>query len=452
LTLTLVARKMDSELLNYMRSKAISGPWPAGERLMVCISASPYGPQLLRRAYTIASETHAEWFAVYVQAASVKDLADSEKGYLSNALNLAEELGARTATLSGNDVAAEIVRFARENNISRIVIGKPLRSPFAAFLRGSPVDDLLRVKMDFDIHLVTPIQEKVAPPPARSASGSLTMHPRYYLITVLMVAVLTGLNFLLETVVSPASLVFDYLVVTIAAALFFGTGPSIFASALSLLVFDFFMTEPRFSFSMLHTSDIVNVVVFLFTSLVVGQLVKTSREQNQLLQLRLGRLALIEEMSKEFLGLPPVEQLMGGFVQQGGEAGLLDLLRTTVLDDISHITMKYVARIIDAPSFVLFKGRGGRLQVWARTDSALDLSSHDMAVAEWTFTHGEMAGAGTQTLPDTVVCFMPMKTADETVGVIGLRYEFKNLLLDQRRLLGVTSTLSALAAARWVKV
>ncbi len=452
LTLTLVARKMDSELLNYMRAKAISGPWPAGERLMVCISASPYGPQLLRRAYTIASETHADWFAVYVQPPSLKDLSNLEKGYLSDALNLAEELGGKTATLSGNDIAAEIVRFARENNISRIVIGKPLRSPLAAFLRGSPVDDLLRVKMDFDIHLVTPMEEKVAAPVAKGTSGKVNLHPRDYLITLCMVAVVTGLNFLLERVVNPASLVFVYLIVTIAAALFFGTGPSIFASVLSLLLFDFFMTEPRYSFSMLHTSDIVNVVVFLFTSLVVGQLVKTSRAQNQLLQLRLGRLALIEEMSKEFLSLPPVEQLMGGFAHKGGEAALLDLLRTTVLDDISHITIKYVARIVQVPSFVLFKGKGGRLQVWARNDPGTDLSAHDMAVAEWAFAQGEMAGAGTQTLPDTIACFIPMKTADETVGVIGLQYEFKNLLLDQRRLLGVTSNLSALAAARWVNV
>jgi two-component system sensor histidine kinase KdpD len=74
-----------------------------------------------------------------------------------------------------------------------------------------------------------------------------------------------------------------------------------------------------------------------------------------------------------------------------------------------------------------------------------------MAVAEWTYTHGEPAGAGTQTLTDIRVFFMPMKSLDETIGVMGVRHDFKNLLLDQRRLLGVVSNLSALAAARWVK-
>jgi two-component system, OmpR family, sensor histidine kinase KdpD len=75
-----------------------------------------------------------------------------------------------------------------------------------------------------------------------------------------------------------------------------------------------------------------------------------------------------------------------------------------------------------------------------------------MAVAEWTHSHGEPAGAGTQTLPDIKVFFIPMKSLEETIGVIGVQYDFKNLLLDQRRLLGVVSNLSALAAARWVKI
>jgi two-component system sensor histidine kinase KdpD len=75
-----------------------------------------------------------------------------------------------------------------------------------------------------------------------------------------------------------------------------------------------------------------------------------------------------------------------------------------------------------------------------------------MAVAEWACSHGEAAGAGTQTLTNIKVFFIPMKSLEETIGVIGIEYDFKNLLLDQRRLLGVVSNLSALAAARWVKI
>jgi two-component system sensor histidine kinase KdpD len=452
LMLTHVARKMDTELLNYMRAKAISGPWPAGERLMVCIAPSPYAKQLLRKGYTIAKETHAEWYAVHVSTPSLKEMSDSDKAYIAEALNLAEELGGKIATLSGTDVASEILRFAREYNINHIVIGKPLHSMLLGFWKGSPASRLLHTPSEFELHLITPTVEKkeveVKPTPER-----FTLNAQDYLLTTLMVIAVTLLNLFLQKFVNPMSLVYIYLIATIASGLLFGTGPSVFSSVISLLTFDFLFVEPKYSFTMYHPHDIINVVVFFLTSIIIGQLVKITKRQNLVLQLRIKRITLIEEMSKEFLMLPPVEQFVGGLVQNSSEwKNVLTLFRTTVLDHISHIAIKYLSKIIDAPSFVLFSGKEGRLQVWARSKTDVDLTSHEMAVAEWTYTHGEPAGAGTQTLTNIKVFFIPMKSLEETIGVIGIQYDFKDLLFDQRRLLGVISNLSALAAARWVKI
>jgi len=452
LMLTHVARKIDIELLNYMRAKAISGPWPAGERLMVCIAPSPYAKQLLRKGYQIAQEAHAEWYAVHVSTPSLKEMSDKNKAYIAEALNLAEELGGKIATLSGTDVAAEILRFAREYNINHIVIGKPLHSMLLGFWKGSPASRLLHTPSEFELHLITPTIEKkkIEVKPTREP---LAFNLKDYLLSALMVIAITLLNFFLQKFVNPMSLVYIYLIATIASGLLFGTGPSLFSSIISLLTFDFFFTEPRYSFSMYHSSDVINVIVFFFTSIIIGQLVKMTKRQNLLLQLRVRRITLIEEMSKEFLILPPVEQFVGGLVRNSREwENTLTLFRTTVLDHISHIAIKYLSKILDAPSFVLFRGKEGRLQVWARSKSDVDLTPNEMAVAEWTYSHGEPAGAGTQTLPNIRVFFIPMKSLEETIGVIGIQYDFKNLLLDQRRLLGVVSNLSALAAARWVKI
>ncbi len=150
--------------------------------------------------------------------------------------------------------------------------------------------------------------------------------------------------------------------------------------------------------------------------------------------------------------LPPVEQLIGGFMQHAEEwKAVLPLLRTTVLDDVSHIIIKYVSKVIEAPSYVLFK-QDGRLRVWSKSGTKADLESHEMAVAEWAFTHGESAGAGTQTLSSARVFFIPMKSGDEVVGIIGVEHEFRNLLPEQRRLLGAIASLAALGAIRWAKV
>ncbi len=451
LTLTLVARKMGTELLNYMKAKAISGPWAAGERLMVCIGPSPHALQLLRKAYTIAKETNAEWYAVYVSLPALKELSNEERSYLTDSLNLAEELGAKTSTIMGTDIAEEILRFAREQNITRIVVGKP-RQRRLAFINPSPVQKLLGANAEFELHLITRAAETQSTQPKQAFKWP-ALRPEDYLVSIGMVAVVTALDFLLQTIVRPESLVFIYLIATIAAALRFGMGASLFASILSLLTFDFFFTQPKYSFSMYHFHDIVNGIVFFFTSVVVAQLAGTAKERNLALQVRVKRMTLIEEMSKEFLMMPPVEQLIGGFVQDAKEwKNVLPLLRTTVLDDVSHIIVKYVARVLDVPCFVLFKGQEGRLQAWARSKPDIDLSAHEMTVAEWSYTHGEMAGAGTQTLPNVKSFFLPMKSEEETVGVIGIQFEFKNLLLDQRRLLAAISSLAALAAARWANV
>ena len=453
LMLTLVARKMDSELINYMRAKAIPGPWPATEKLVVCIADSPYAKQLIRKAYAIAKDVHAEWYAVYVLPTGLTDPSGQAKVYLTDALNLAEELGAKIMTLSGNDVAEEIIRFARENNITRIVIGKPLRSTIVEFFKRSPVSRLLRASGDFELHLITPTiegkKEDILPPPRQTA---FNVSP--YLMALGMIAMITLINLVLQRVVDPSSLVYIYLIATSVSALLFGMWPSIFTSIMSLITYDFFFTIPKYSFTMKDPKEIINVLVFLFTAIIIGQLVKIVKKQNISLQLRLERVALIEEMSKEFLTLPPLEQLVEGLAAFSQETmNTLAFLRTTIINDISNITIKYVQKVINVPCFVLFKEKKGDLQLWAKSSPDLEINQNDLAVAQWTFSHGEIAGAGTETLPSISYCFLPIKSQEEEIlGVVGIQYDFKNLLPEQRRILGTISNLTSLVAARWVKI
>jgi len=403
--LTLVARKMDSDLLNYMKAKAIPGPWPTAEKLIVCVGPSPYAKQLIRKAYTIAKDTHAEWYAVYVLSTGLTEPSGRDKVYLTDALNLAEELGAKIITLTGNDIADEILRFAREKNVTRIVIGKPLRSMPVEFFKGSPVSRLLYAHSEFEIHLINPTtetkdKEHTAPP--RRLSFKLSN----YLISSAMVLIVTLINALLQRFIEPSSFVYLYLIATITSALLYGMGPSIFASGLSLLVFDYFFTSPRNTLSMNDPREIVNALVFLFTAIVVGQLVKVVNRQNLTLQFRLERVTLIEEMSKEFLLLPAMEQLIGGLTSFPGETlSTVSLLRTTILNDISTLTIKYVQKVVNVPCFVSFKETGGDLQIWAKSDPVVEISANDLAVAKWTSIHGKISGAGTETLSNITYFF-----------------------------------------------
>ena len=218
------------------------------------------------------------------------------------------------------------------------------------------------------------------------------------------------------------------------------------------MAFDYFFTEPRYSLSINDPREIINTVVFLAIAIIVGQLVKVVRKQNIALQLRIERVTLVEEMSKEFLTLPPLEQLVEGLATISQETiNTLAFMRTTIISDISNLTIKYIKKVTGVPCFVLFKLKDGEPQVWARSSSDVEISPNEMAVAKWTFSHGEISGAGTATLPSIPYFFLPIKSQEETIGVVGIKYEFKNLLPEQRHILGTISNLTSLAAARWVK-
>jgi two-component system, OmpR family, sensor histidine kinase KdpD len=274
-----------------------------------------------------------------------------------------------------------------------------------------------------------------------------------YFVALGMIALITLVNIFLQRIVDPASLVYIYLLATSVSALLFGVWPSIFASIISLLTYDYLFTMPKYSFTMKDPKEIINLVVFLFTAIIIGQLVKVVKKQNIGLQLRLERVVLIEEMSKEFLTLPPLEQLVEGLAAFSQETmNTLAFLRTTIINDISSLTIKYVRKVIDVPCIVFFKEKSGDLQLWSKSSPDLDVGQNDLAVANWAFSHGEIAGAGTETLPSISFCFLPIKSQEEILGIVGMKYEFKNLLPEQRRILGTISNLTALAAARWVRI
>jgi two-component system sensor histidine kinase KdpD len=449
--LNIVARKMDAEVLNYMRARAIAGPWATAERLVVCVTASPYGKQLVRKAYTIARQMHAEWYALYVSTASVRELSDRDKAYLTDTLNLAEQLGARLVTVTGTDIAKEILKFAEEKGITQVVIGKPLRSVVLGFVKGSPVSSLLHARTNFEIHLVTPTADK-AVPDIKKEKAKAAFNFRHYVLALLMVAGITVLNLGLHKILQPASLVYIYMIATIACAILFGTAPALFSSVAGLLVFDFLFTEPRFSFSMSATHDIINVTVFFVVAVVVSQLVKTVRRQNTALQYRLDRISLVEEMSREYMAMTPVDELLSGLFQCSPESKQISVfLRTTVLGEIGQVTLKYVRRVVDAPAFVLFKEKAS-LHIWAKSSPDIDITANDLAVAAWTMAHGEPAGSGTGTLSSIHHFFLPMRLQEEIIGVLGVEYDYRHLFPEQRRFLGAILNMTSLAAARWINL
>ena len=151
-----VAQEVDEDVTAYRKEKHIEQHWATGDRILVCLSPSQESLRLLRRGWRTAQRLHADIVAVHV---ATNPPSEAERKILQDDFALAERLNVGVVTLNG-DVAQELIRYARENEITQIVIGHSSRSRWQEFIKGSIVNTLIRELRTVDILIVTePVQE-----------------------------------------------------------------------------------------------------------------------------------------------------------------------------------------------------------------------------------------------------------------------------------------------------
>src|SRR6185312_865955 len=155
MTLRAAAGRVDDQMRAYMQTRAIRGPWPASERLLVAVSAGALAERLVRAARRLADGLNAEWTAIYVETSANASLAPGERDRIARTLHLAEELGAQSVTIPGRRAAETVLNYARSHNFTKIIAGKPLRSRWLELVRGSLVDQLIRGSGHIDVYVIS---------------------------------------------------------------------------------------------------------------------------------------------------------------------------------------------------------------------------------------------------------------------------------------------------------
>jgi len=267
---------------------------------------------------------------------------------------------------------------------------------------------------------------------------------RQLLIILAMLIITTVLNIFLERFIQPSSLVFVYLVPTIAGAIYFGTWASVLSFTAGFFIFNYGFVEPYYTLHISKPQDIYNVTVYFAIAALMTYLINLVRRQNEFLKGRLDRVSLIEDMSRDFLLLTPIEQ--GTSTQY-----LPESLRTRVFSQLGQLALKYTKTILDVPACVFFREEDGTLKLWAKSSVDIEISEKENAAAIWTLDRGEVSGAGTHTYSDTPFYFIPLKSIEEIIGVLGILYDSKDLFPEQRRFLGAISNLTTMVATRWMR-
>ena len=275
-----------------------------------------------------------------------------------------------------------------------------------------------------------------------SDEQTLSKKPEIYqqiLISILALAAISFVNIVLETIIQPSSLVFIYLIATIMSASFFGTWPAVLTSLGGLLIYDFLFVEPKYKFSMYHTQDIYNVTVFFIVALIIIELIKIVQRQNLIVRFRLDRAGFVEDMSRDFLIITPIDK-----TPEHAEA-----FRDQALEVIGRIIIKHTKKIVDVPMFVSFQNKSGPLQVSAKSDEIIEVQKKDLDRAYGAIKEGEIVGS-TSPGSKSSFSFVPLTSHDLGIGVLGIQYDYKKLSPEQQSLLKALTNQASMAAERWM--
>ena len=415
------AARVDDQMRFYMETRAILGPWPAGERLLVCISSNPSGEKLVRTSRRLADQLDAEWFAVNVELGARPELNPTHRERVGHTLQFAEKLGATALTVSGKTFEEAVLEFARKHNVTKIVVGKPIVPRWKEVLRGSIVDRLLHASGDIDVYVIS-----TQPGPETPTTWvDLRPHRPFgrYLIGTALVAVATGLGIPVRGQIEPANLVMLYLVATVLSAIFLGRGPSLMTAVLGVLAFDYFLVPPYYTLAVSDTQYLITFLALLVVGLVISSLTARLGEQADAAIQREVQTSSLHNLAR-------------------------DLASAADLAQITHVIVTQISEAFGLPSGV-FLPENGQLRL---IDSTVDfgLQDNDLAVANWAFEHNAPAGFGTDTLPGASLRCLPMSTANGLVGIVGIRPGTVGHLLSpaQQQALSAFANQSALGIER----
>jgi two-component system sensor histidine kinase KdpD len=398
MALRLTAEHVDHQLQDYMDIKRIAGPWKSAERLMVAVGPSPFSEKLIRWTRRMAYNLEAPWLAATVETTTPL-VADAQQS-LSRNLDLARDLGAEIVTTAGDDVAAALLRLARQRNVTQVVVGKPRQTGWRKLARRpSLVDRVIEDSGDIDIYVVTGDE-----PEGRSASSLALLPLRvrspwpHYLWAALLIAAITLIDALLIgrfPLISYLTVGLTELLVVLLIAARLGRGPALLAATLSAFSWNFLFIEPRFTLQISRTQDIVLFFLYFAIAIIAGNLAARLRSQEQLARSHADRTTALYALAHE-------------------TATAVDM------DDVLRVAVTQLGAVFDAETAIL-PADGDTLTRQPHPGGTLAVGDKEYSVAVWAFENRQTAGRFTDTLPLASAQFLPLRTPNRVVGVLGIR-------------------------------
>ncbi|KTD71140.1 MULTISPECIES: DUF4118 domain-containing protein [Legionella] len=387
LALRTLAKRVNTQVLLYRQGQGIKHIWPIMEKILVCVGPGPESHKLIRAAKRMATSLQADWIAVYVDSTRTQ-LSITQRNQAIRNLFFAEQLGAETHILMAYDLVKEIINFAREQNVTLIMICKQIRTRWKNFFFRSLADEILRYSGEIDVYTITMASKR-----SREKSP---LKPQtswfYYLLSTSIVAVTTLVNYFIYPLVNETSITLVYLIGMICIALLGLTGPAILGIFLSIFIYDYWFIPPYYSFLIAQSDYFFTLLMMFIMALIICQLTLVTRRQSEIARLAEYQTSVLYTLSRRL----------------SRTRGIVRLLRTGV---------NFISEIFHCEIIALLP-KNERLVVRARAQSHQELDEKEYSIAQWVFELGQKAGSGTDTLSFSNALFIPLLGARGTMGVL----------------------------------
>ena len=422
LALRRTAERVDALMDVYKTKGKESQGWSGADRILVCIGPDTLSTKLVRSAKRMAGGLKSPWTAIYIENERHYRLSKEGQEMVERNLRLADRMGAETEIIQGQSAVEDILTYARAHNITKIIVGKASKPRWREILYGTLADQLIRGSGNIDVYIVT--GEHSEQNVLRSSFWSTQDDWRYYLAAPAMVMLTTLMLLPLRQILPAVNLVMLYLIGIVAVALSFGRAPSILATVLAALCFNFFFVAPWHSFKASEMEHIITFLVLLATGVIIGSQTARLRMQAIAARKREKNTAILYAMTRELTANRGKEKL-------------------------AQVAASHIAEVLDSDVFLWLPDGKGHLQtVVAETDEedgSIDLVREE-SVAHWAFTHKQKAGLGTDTLPSAKALYVPLIASESVVGVLGVMPRDEGVQSYATDLMDTLDTLASIAA------
>jgi two-component system sensor histidine kinase KdpD len=437
LALRRTADRVEDDVRAYRVEKSIDAIWKTGASLLCCVGPRPGFEHVVRSAARLAGQLGTEWHAIYIETPSLQRLTSAERERILKTLKLAQDLGAATAVLAGGDIAAAAIDYARSHNLSKITLGRghptwPWRAPHIRRMATlAPDVDLIEIgasstdasaRGGAGTGTGTYAGPDTGSDADAGAAAGKRRAPGYVAAALASVATALAATPLIAYL-DLANIAMLFLLVVLLVAVRFGRGPSVLATCVSVLCFDFFFVSPRFSFAVSDFQYVITFGVMLAVGLITGHLTAGLRFQVRVASHREARSRALYEFARELSGALQTEQ-------------------------IYDTTRDAIQTAFRARATLLLPDLDGRLRQSA--EGAPGGAALDIGIAQWAFDHAESAGLGTDTLPASRIFYLPLVAPMRTRGVLAIEPEHRRWILvpEQRQQLDTFAALAAIALER----